>query len=306
MPYTVKLAHEGREFSAISSHKYQQVFARRQSRPWLRVIFLLHGFPDNNTSYEGVWPVLSQAFPEALILAPAMRGYEPSSTGSDYDYRSSDLARDVKSWIEQLGDLLGASVHLVGHDWGAIAVYKTATLYPELITSVVAMAIPLMSNIRPLELVWKCPRQLYLSSYFLTMQFKFLYGPRFEKDYLDELWRYWSPTWKFTEKDIELVRKTLAQPGVLEGTTAYYRCMFRILNIQDRRWLPDFNKVPTLLLGGEVDGCMSSQLYEIQKQKLAGKPNVKVQTMANLGHFLHREDPAKVGEAIVDWLKQHS
>lgn len=306
MTYTIKLRHDGREFSAISSHKHQQVFARRISRPWLKVIILLHGFPDNNTSYVGVWPILAEAFPLTLLLAPAMRGYEPSSVGKDSEYRISDLANDVKAWLEQLGDLQGVPVHLVGHDWGAIAAYKTAMLFPELLTSMVTLAIPLMSNIKPWELAVKCPQQLYLSSYFFTMQYRFLYGPKFHGDYLDQLWRYWSPTWKFTEQDIGPVRETLAQPGVLDAATAYYRCLFRLANIKDRKWIVDFEKVPTLILGGEADGCMSSRLLEIQRGKLAGNPNVKVQTMAGLGHFLHREDPRKVGEAIVEWLKTHS
>lgn len=306
MTYTVKLRNDGREFSAISSHKQQQVFARRQSRPWLKVIFLLHGFPDNNTSYNGVWPILADAFPQALILAPALRGYEPSSIGKDSEYRTSDLAKDVKAWIEQLGDLEGVPVHVVGHDWGAITAYKTATMFPELLTSIVTLAIPIMSNIKPWELLVKCPKQIYLSSYFFTMQYKFLYRPKFHGDYLDQLWRYWSPTWKFTEEDIGPVRETLAQPKVLDAATAYYRCMFGVRNYQDTQWLPDFEKVPTLILGGEVDGCMSSKLLKIQRKKLAGNPNVKVQTMAGLGHFLHREDPKKVAEAIVDWLKTHT
>lgn len=304
MSHTVKLNHDGREFSAISSHRPQQVFARPQNRPWLKVIILLHGFPDNNTSYEGVWPVLTRAFPQALLLAPALRGYEPSSIGKDADYRVSDLAKDLKAWVELLGDLKDVGVHVVGHDWGAITTYVAAMKYPELFTSIVTLAIPMMANIKPWELLLKCPQQIYLSSYFFTMQFRALYGPKFRGEYLDDLWSYWSPTWKYGEDDIGSVRKTLAQTGVLDAATAYYRCLFR--NRKETKWFVDFEKVPALILGGEEDGCMSSKLYEIQKSKLSGNPHVKVQTMAGLGHFLHREDPVKVGEAIVEWIQSHT
>ncbi len=81
---------------------------------------------------------------------------------------------------------------------------------------------------------------------------------------------------------------------------------FRVLNIQDQKMVGGFRKVPTLILGGEVDGCMSSQLLDIQRNKLAEIPMSEFRPWQDLGHFLHREDPHKVGEAIVDWLKNHT
>lgn len=310
--HQIQLQNKGRTFFTVSNYDRQDVFCSGRERKWTRVIFLLHGFPENNTSYNKVWSVLLDSAPRnerVLLLAPTMRGYEPSSQGEQYDYKMSDLAGDVSSWIKSISPN-GAPVHLVGHDWGAIVAFKTASMYPELVTSMACMAIPYITNLRLWEFAWYCPDQIYYSTYMFTMQFSWLYQKRLSdtsscSSYLDKLWRYWSPTWNYTKDEIDSVKRTLNEPGVIDASTAYYRCLASPLNIRDRRWNVDFEKVPTLMLGGEQDGCMNKKLYHLEAKKLANNPFVKVKILSNVGHFLHREDPTTVGELISYWFKEY-
>ncbi|CUM68637.1 uncharacterized protein PRCAT00006364001 [Priceomyces carsonii] len=310
--FEVVLSNGKKKFTAISNLSEAKIFCARNERKWTRIILLLHGFPDNNTSFNEVVPIISNSFKEdneTLLLSPAMRGYEPSSQGKFDEYSSTDLANDVKAWLDSIdpGDI---PIHLVGHDWGAIAAFKAASLYPDLISSMVCLAIPYIHNIRIWELLWYVPEQIFLSSYMITMQFASLYRPKLSQtdnsSYLDQLWSYWSPTWNYDRSDIERVRKTLLGPGVIDAATAYYRCIASPLNFSGRRWEVDFEKVPTLLLGGEKDRCMSKKLYELEIKKLHHNKKADVKILSNLGHFLHREDPLKVGELIADWFKKYS
>lgn len=309
--YKIQLRNGERIFSTFSNYDNHDVFCSGGERKWTRVIFLLHGFPDNNRSFNSVWTVILDSVPEdekVLLLAPSMRGYEPSSQGEQCDYKMSDLAGDVRSWIKDISPD-GIPVHLVGHDWGAIVAFKTASMYPEMITSMACLAIPYITNIRLWEFAWYFPDQIYHSSYMFTMQFGWLYKKRLSdtssNSYLDGLWRCWSPTWNYTVDEIDSVKRTLQEPGVIDASTAYYRCIANPLNISNRRWNVDFKKVPTLLLGGERDGCMNEKLYRLEASKLANNPYVKVKTISNVGHFLHREDPTKVGELITDWFSEY-
>lgn len=311
--HPITLRNGFRLFSALASIPESDIFGPH--RTWNRLVLLLHGFPDNNTSYRDVWPVLLEGLSSnVLLVSPSMRGYERSSQGPQNEYKISDLAADIHAWIGQLvDDPKKTPVHLVGHDWGAIAVYRAAHLYPEAITSVVTLAIPYLSGLRGPEIVWNAPEQIYYSSYFFTMQFRRLYFDRLAAEgspdsYLDRLWSFWSPTWKYPREAVEDVRNTLtALADTLDAVTAYYRCLMSLsVAVENARAKVDFDRVPTLILAGAKDGCMTRRLFDYQKTQLAERRNVRVQVLAGIGHFLHREDPRKVGELIVDWFNTHA
>lgn len=310
MPHKVTLHHGPRSFSAWSSHA--QSFLGDTSN-YHRVIFLLHGFPDNNDSFHDMIPALTGHFggktgKNVLLLAPLMRGYEASSQGPGNEYCVFELAEDVEAWIKEVNPSNKLPVHIVGHDWGAIVAFKTAAKYPDLVSSVVTLAIPYLANLRAWHFLWYFPWQIWCLSYMLRMQSSLFYGPAFqnvrEPGYLDLLWRYWSPDWDFLLQ-ISSVRKTLAGPGVLDAATAYYRNIVPWKRLSEFRWTVDFEKVPTLILGGEKDGCMLASVFDYESKLLASTPKVKVQLLLNVGHFLHREDPNKVAELVCDWIDKY-
>ncbi|EAZ63232.2 epoxide hydrolase, soluble (sEH) [Scheffersomyces stipitis CBS 6054] len=311
--FVIKLTHGSRSFTTFSNYSEQDVFKGAGTK-WTRVIFLLHGFPDENSSYDEAWPHLAQGFPNEkglLLLAPLLRGYEESSLGPD-EYSTHDVAGDVGAWIKQINPSNKVPVHILGHDWGAITAFKTASRFPELVTSIVTLAIPYLTNVVPWKLAWNVPEQLYYSSYMVTMQLSFLYRSRFEQtgrdSYLDSLWKYWSPTWKYTEKDISKTRARLSDHRIMDATTAYYRAIFNPINLINgkSKWPVDFSQVPTYFIGGAQDGCMTSKLYEWERELLKDEPNVKTTILPNSGHFLHREEPQKVAELAIEFFEKYS
>lgn len=302
MNYQLSLTKGPLTLTAKSSLPREDIAARK----FQRIFVLLHGFPDTNQTYAELYPLLKQKYKDALFVAPALRGYEKSSLGGKYDYCIYEVASDIKEWILLVKGASQAPVHIVGHDWGAIVAYKTAQMYPDLVTLMATLAIPYLTNLSILGLLFSSPlillRQVWLLSYMAVMQIRMFYQAKFRGSYLSDLWRFWSPTWDFSQRQLAEVSAVLSDPEVLDGATAYYRCVVIPKNWRQFRWNVPFDSVPTLIIGGTQDGCMLSQLFELEKELLKNEPNVKVQLIENAGHFMHREEPQAVASAISDWF----
>ncbi len=100
-------------------------------------VVLLHGFPERSTSWRHVAPVLHAAGLRTFALD--QRGYSSGARPRRRrDYRLSDLVGDVAALV----DRVGAPVHLVGHDWGAVVGWMLAARHPELLRTWTAVSVP--------------------------------------------------------------------------------------------------------------------------------------------------------------------
>lgn len=100
------------------------------------LVVCFHGFPD--TAYT--WDVLGPALAEAgyRVVAPFLRGYAPTALPST-DTDSRTLGQDVLGILAALTD---GPVRVVGHDWGAEAVYAAMGLDASRIARAATIAIP--------------------------------------------------------------------------------------------------------------------------------------------------------------------
>jgi pimeloyl-ACP methyl ester carboxylesterase len=103
-----------------------------------QVAVLLHGFPEDRHSWDGVVPALAAA--GYRVLAPDQRGYSPGARPAARSaYTLSRLAGDVLA----LADAAGAGrFHLVGHDWGAGLAWYVAARHPDRLLSLAALSVP--------------------------------------------------------------------------------------------------------------------------------------------------------------------
>lgn len=101
------------------------------------VILLLHGFPQTSTSWQPVRERLHES--GYRTLAFDQRGYAPTARPRGRRaYRMSRLVCDVAALV----DVVGAPVHLVGHDWGAAVAWSVAAGHPELVRTLTAVSVP--------------------------------------------------------------------------------------------------------------------------------------------------------------------
>lgn len=103
-----------------------------------QVAMLLHGFPQDRHSWDGVAAALAAA--GYRVLAPDQRGYSPEARPAARSaYTLSQLAADVLA----LADAAGAErFHLAGHDWGAALAWYMAGHHPGRLISLASLSVP--------------------------------------------------------------------------------------------------------------------------------------------------------------------
>jgi pimeloyl-ACP methyl ester carboxylesterase len=259
----------------------------------------LHGFPDSARTWRHLLPRLADAGFRAV--APFMRGYAPTSVPTDGFFQTGALSADANA----LHDVLGgdADAVLIGHDWGAPAVYGAAASAADRWSSVVGMAVPpgpalaaaFLTDTDQLKRSW------YM--FFFQHALSDVVVASDDLAFLDMIWADWSPGFDATE-DLASVKDCLRDPANLQAALGYYRAT---LGNGPRH--PDHDLVqaagageldqPTLYLHGADDGCIGVDVAEAAR---TASPWATVEIVEGVGHFLHLERPDQVGRRIVEFL----
>jgi pimeloyl-ACP methyl ester carboxylesterase len=237
-------------------------------RSELPLVVCLHGFPDTAASFTALAQLLGAG--GRRVIAPFMRGYAPSPLEGPYS--PDQLADDALALADALSP--ARPVVLVGHDWGAAAVYAACMRAPDRVARAVTLALP-----HPAAFVQNAPRaplQLRRSWYMFFFQL-----PRVaewalrRRDFalVARLWRDWSPGW--------------------EPPAAH-------LAVAGERFPTEPLRVPTLVLHGARDGCVAAALGDGQDRFFSG--GYRREILPEVGHFLHLERPAAVAERVAAWL----
>lgn len=294
-PKTITLGHGGLAFSALA--------CGFDADPGAPVVLCLHGFPDDARSFRFQLPALAaQGF---RVVAPMLRGYEPSSQPPDGDYSLEALARDVVAWVDELGE---RRVHLVGHDWGAAVTYLAGATAPERFHSLTTLAVP--HSARLVEAVRKVPSQLARSWYMTFFQLRGVADWAVERDdwaLVRRLWRDWSPGYELPADEWASLRRTFEAPGVKQAMLAYYRQNASPAVLLGWKKTPatTLTRVPvrTLAITGADDGCMDTRLWDHAFVDEDFPMGALVKRIDAAGHFVHQERPELVNALLVDWLR---
>jgi len=270
-----------------------------------RLALCLHGFPDDAGSME---PVAERLADEGFTaVAPYMRGYAPTDPAPDGDYSASALGADALALSAALTETLDTDAEktvLVGHDWGAVAGYAAATADPDAFDRMVTLAVPPGFN----ALLLEHPRQLLRSWYMWFFQLPDAPERALQwRDYalVEFLWGLWSPGWKAPEERVEAVKRTFRTGDTATNALQYYRDTvgpaIRSLATGQRPSLDDTPTIetPTLVVCGDRDGCIGSELFEHADTVI---DDCRVVRVRDAGHFMHQERPAVVGDEIVEWV----
>lgn len=248
------------------------------------LVLLMHGFPDTAHTWDAARAALAGAGFRAV--SPFLRGYFPSGFAPDGKYDGDTLAADVAALIEALGE---KSAIVVGHDFGALAAYTAASLYPEKVSRLVTLAIPHPVTLKLTPgLLW---RGRHIPRFKLPGAVALLKRDDFAL--VDVLVRRWSPNWAVPAGETDEVKKSFAQPGYAEAAIAYYRQIPLTVPASLRRRI----KVPTVTFAGESDGGLGdlSPFDRAASRFEAGYRWVRMPG----GHWLHREDPERFATELV-------
>ena len=259
----------------------------------------LHGFPDSAYTWRHLLPALADAGFRAV--APFMRGYAPTSVPADGLFQTGALSADANALHEALGG--DADAVLVGHDWGAPAVYGAAASSPDRWRTAVGMAVPpggamgaaFVTNLDQLKRSW------YM--FFFQHPLADLVVPADDLAFIDMIWHDWSPGYDPTT-DLAHVKDCLRDPSHLQAAIGYYRAT---LGAGPRH--PDYDTIqdagggelqqPTLYLHGRDDGCVGVEVAETARTM---SPWASVEIVDGAGHFLQLERPDVVNDLVVGFV----
>jgi pimeloyl-ACP methyl ester carboxylesterase len=279
------MSEDAPAFRRASAHG--QTFVYRDSGEGPLVV-LLHGFPDT----PGGWAQTAAALNAAgyRTVVPYLRGYHPETIVQGRSYGREQIAEDAIRLLDALGD---QNAVIVGHDWGAAITYGAATLAPDRVRAVCAVAIPHPSTLKPtLSLLWG-------GRHFVTLRVPT--GPwlarRADFSYVDTLMRRWAPHWNGPDRDATLrdVKRAFSDPAVLDGALSYYRA-------QRPGGAPRLTQ-PALIVGGTTD-IVPASLFEQTPSRCDGPCDVVI--IDGAGHWPHRENAPLFERRLTEFLAGHA
>jgi pimeloyl-ACP methyl ester carboxylesterase len=268
-------------------------------------VFLLHGWPDDVRTYDGVRPALHAAGFRTIV--PWLRGFGPTRFLSVSTPRSGQIAAMSQDVLE-FADSLGVDrFHFVGHDWGARIGYFLATIASERLQRMVTMSL----GWDPGEL--KTPdlpqAQNFWYQWFMCTGRGVETVRRDGIGFARYLWNTWSPPAWFDEAAFATTAQSFENPDWLDITLHSYRVRWqaaepdaRYADLEQRQRAVRTIRVPTLLIHGGDDRCVAASTSEGKEGNFTGEYERHV--LPVVGHFPTREAPAALADWIVDFLQR--
>ncbi|KAH6973341.1 Alpha/Beta hydrolase protein [Ilyonectria destructans] len=118
------------------TYHYMRALPRKEP---IATIFLIHGFPDLSFGWRYQVPHFVSLGYQVVI--PDMLGFGATATPDEPSlYALKNIAKDIK---ELAANVVGnQKIILGGHDWGGIAVWRTALWYPNLVLGIFSVCTP--------------------------------------------------------------------------------------------------------------------------------------------------------------------
>ena len=263
------------------------------------VVLLLHGWPDDATTWAPVASVLNGA--GLRTIAPMLRGFggtrfrkpESARTGN-----SAVLAMDAVALLDGLGV---TRVCIAGHDWGSNTAEAIAVGWPDRVDRMALLSSPPRLGGAPTPPFWHAQLQWY-HWFQATAR-----GARAVRDdpkgFAHIMWQNWSPSGWYDMPTFDRVARSFNTPDWVDVTLHSYRARWdeaapdpASVWLDDRIRATKTLATPTLYIQGGADGVNPPAVSETLAQKFTG-PFERV-VLPGVGHFPTREAPQIVGELL--------
>ncbi len=271
-----------------------------------KTVILMHGWPDSPRGWSGVAMRLAHA--GCRVLAPALRGFAPTTFLSAHTPRSGQLAalgRDLVELIDTLR-IAGEPPVLVGHDWGARAVANACGLQPGIASHLVMLSVGYGTNdpMQPISL--QQARNYWYHWYMAT--------PRGERELRDNrraftrwMWDTWSPEGWYRADEFDATAEAFDGPDWADVVLHSYRHRWGFAE-GDPHYAADeaalvpapVLDVPTLVLHGDADTCNHPDSSAHKEHYFRG--TYRRELLARVGHFPQREAPQEVARAVLEFI----
>jgi pimeloyl-ACP methyl ester carboxylesterase len=279
-----------------------------QGKPDGFPVILLHGFPDDARAFDEVAPPLVAA--GYRVLVPYLRGYGPTRFLDPAEPRRAQQAAIGQDLLDFMNVLGLPSVGLAGYDWGGRAACIAAILAPERVRALVTIGGYNVQNTlappRPSSAASE--RTLWYQWYFNTERGR-LGLEQNRRDICRLLWHEWAPTWKFDDAEFDRTAPSFDNPDFVPVVIHSYRHRHgnapsdpRLDTIERHLATRPPITVPTLILHGADDPVDPSR-NATRFDPALFPPGTQQRGVAGAGHFMPREKPAAVVDALRSLLR---
>jgi pimeloyl-ACP methyl ester carboxylesterase len=271
------------------------------------VVLLLHGWPDDASTWDAISPVLNDA--GLRTIAPMARAFGETRFLSLDTPRTGNTAVLALDAIEMM-DVLGIEQFSVaGHDWGANMAEMLAVGWPDRIGRIAMLSTPPRLGGLSTPPFWHARLQWY--HWFQATQ----RGARAVREdgrgFARIMWETWSPPGWFDDAAFDSVAASFDSPDWVDVTLHSYRSRWDEAGLDpDSQWLDDAVKaaktlaLPAIYFQGELDGVNPPPTSETVAEKFTG-PFERI-VLPGVGHFPTREAPAQVAERLAAHFKPAS
>lgn len=241
-------------------------------------VLLLHGFPQDATSWREVVPLLRSAGLRTLTFD--QRGYAPGARpGPRAAYRLEFLVADALAVLDAAGV---DRAHVAGHDWGGGVAWALGWAHPERVASLTVVSTP-----HPAAMTWSLPRsdQALRSVYMGVFQLPWLPEQVVRRRLVPALTRTGLP-----EATARYYQERMREPGAAHGALNWYRA------VPLTRLAARSVRVPTTFVWGEDDPFLGpvaarrTARYVRADYEFVPVPG---------GHWLPELAPGRVAEAVL-------
>ncbi len=256
------------------------------------LVILLHGFPEFWFGWRHQIGALAAA--GYRVVVPDQRGYNLSDKPKGVaQYDVDRIAADVVALAAHYTD---RPFRLVGHDWGAVAAWWTATRTPERLHKLAVLNCPHPA-------VWRHamkhdPVQRKASRYVGTFQIPWLPEALMRAgNFRALIAALRESTTPLSDPEAERYREAWRQPGALTGMLNWYRA---ILRHDFAMPAPGSFKMPVQIIWGRKDRYALPALAETSKALCA---DARLTFLDDATHWVAQDAPERVNAILLDFLR---
>jgi pimeloyl-ACP methyl ester carboxylesterase len=203
------------------------------------------------------------------------------------------LAEDVVGLIDASGR---DSVHLVGHDWGAMVAWRVASSFSERLSRLVIMNGPhsavMEKNLRANH--QQRLRSWYMLFFQLPVVPELALGMRRWRTTL-ELLKSSSMPGAYDDEDLEMYRRAWSRPGAMTSMINWYRALRIRSSSRDSARI----SVPTLMIWGARDTALGR---EMAQPSIDYCEDGHIAMLEDATHWVQHDQPQVVNRLLIEHL----
>jgi len=269
-------------------------------------VILLHGFPDDVHAWDDVAPPLAKA--GHRVLVPYLRGCGSTRFRDPAAPRMAEQAAIGQDLIDFADALKLPRFVVAGYDWGGRAAGVASVLHPERVRAAVLIGGYTVQNVFTAQqpAAPEAESRIWYQWYFNTERGRA--GLKANRRALCKLlWREWSPTWHFSDETFDRTAPSFDNPDFVDCVIHSYR--HRLGNAPGE---PRFeaverkpaerlrSDVPTVVLYGADDALGRVSATAPAGELSLFKTLVARRIVTGSGHFMPREKPDAVSDAVLE------